>query len=181
MFLHLSIIQRSCVVLVDVLGYSLTETAAILSVSVPAVKAALHRGRGRLRELVDVSDAALPRLAEADLERLRAYAERFNARDFDALRDLLSEEVRLDLVSRTRLTGRKDVSIYFTRYAEAPGCSLALGWAEHRPVLLVTDPVVAAARVAYVILLDWVDGRIVAIRDFRYAPYVMESLTVQRL
>jgi RNA polymerase sigma-70 factor (ECF subfamily) len=48
-------------------------------------------------------------------------------------------------------------------------------------VLLVTDPVVAAARVAYVILLDWVDGRIVAIRDFRYAPYVMESLTVQRL
>lgn len=181
MFLHLSIIQRSCVVLADVLGYSLTETAAILNVSVPAVKAALHRGRGRLRELVDVSEAALPRLAEADRERLRAYAERFNARDFDALRDLLSEEVRLDLVSRTRLTGRKDVSIYFTRYAEAPSCSLAVGWAEHRPVLLVTDPTLAAARVAYVILLDWVDDRIVAIRDFRFAPYVMESLNVQRL
>jgi RNA polymerase sigma-70 factor (ECF subfamily) len=30
-------------------------------------------------------------------------------------------------------------------------------------------------------LLDWVDDRIVAIRDFRYAPYVVESLTVQRL
>ncbi|CAH2812311.1 MAG: probable RNA polymerase sigma subunit [uncultured Caballeronia sp.] len=119
----------------------------------PAVKAALHRGRGRLRELVDVSDAALPRLAEADRERLLAYAERFNARDFDALRDLLSEEVRLDLVSRTRLTGHKDV-IYFTRYAEAPDCSLALGWAEYRPVLLVTDPTVVAVGVAYVILLD---------------------------
>ena len=181
MFLHLSIIQRSCVVLADVLGYSLTETAAILSVSVPAVKAALHRGRGRLRELVDVSEAALPRLAEADRERLRAYAERFNARDFDALRDLLSEEVRLDLVNRTRLAGRKDVSIYFTRYAEAPSCSLALGWAEHRAVLLVNDPAMTAAPVAYVILLDWVDERIGAIRDFRYAPYVMESLTVQRL
>ncbi|MEX3815063.1 sigma-70 family RNA polymerase sigma factor [Paraburkholderia sp. BR13439] len=182
MFLHLSVVQRSCVVLADVLGYSLTETAAILSVSVPSVKAALHRGRGRLRELVGVSDAALPRLAEADLERLRAYAERFNARDFDALRDLLAEEVRLDLVSRARLAGRKDVSVYFTRYAESTGCSLSLGWAEHRPVLLATDPVVADAGVAYVILLDWTDDdRIIAIRDFRFAPYVMESLTVQRL
>jgi RNA polymerase sigma-70 factor, ECF subfamily len=180
-FLHLSIIQRSCVVLADVLGYSLTETAAILSVSVPAVKAALHRGRVRLRELVELADTALPRLDEADRERLRAYAERFNARDFDALRDLLSEEVRLDLVNRTRLTGRKNVSVYFTRYAEAPSCSLALGWAEHRPVLLVTDPAVAAVGVAYVILLDWSDERIVAIRDFRYAPYVMDSLTVQPL
>jgi RNA polymerase sigma-70 factor (ECF subfamily) len=181
MFLHLSIMQRSCVVLADVLGYSLSETAAILGISVPAVKAALHRGRGRLRELVDLSEVALPRLDEADLERLRAYTERFNARDFDALRDLLSEEVRLDLVARTHLTGRKDVSIYFTRYAEGPGCSLALGWAERRPVLLVTDPTVAATGVAYVILLDWADDRIVAIRDFRFAPYVMESLAVQRL
>ena len=180
-FLHLSIIQRSCVVLADVLGYSLTETAAILSVSVPAVKAALHRGRVRLRELVELADTALPRLDEADRERLRAYAERFNARDFDALRDLLSEEVRLDLVNRARLSGRKNVSVYFTRYAEAPSCSLALGWAEHRPVLLVTDPAVAAVGVAYVILLDWSDERIVAIRDFRYAPYVMDSLTVQPL
>jgi RNA polymerase sigma-70 factor, ECF subfamily len=181
MFLHLSVIQRSCVVLADVLGYSLTETATILCISVPAVKAALHRGRARLRELVDAPEAALPRLAQADRERLLAYAERFNARDFDALRDLLSEEVRLDLVSRTRLNGRKDVAIYFTRYAEAPSCSLALGWAERRPVLLVSDPTVAAAGVAYVILLDWADDRIAAIRDFRFAPYVMESLTVQRL
>ena len=180
-FLHLSIIQRSCVVLADVLGYSLTETAAILSVSVPAVKAALHRGRLRLKELVDLADTALPRLDEADRERLRAYAERFNARDFDALRDLLSEEVRLDLVNRTHLAGRKNVSVYFTRYAEAPSCSLALGWAEHRPVLLVTDPAVAATGVAYVILLDWIDERIVAIRDFRYAPYVMDGLRVQPL
>jgi RNA polymerase sigma-70 factor (ECF subfamily) len=157
MFLHLSVIQRSCVVLADVLGYSLTETATILCISVPAVKAALHRGRARLRELVDAPEAALPRLAQADRERLLAYAERFNAR------------------------GRKDVSIYFTRYAEAPSCSLALGWAERRPVLLVSDPTVAAAGVAYVILLDWADDRIVAIRDFRFAPYVMESLAVQRL
>jgi RNA polymerase sigma-70 factor (ECF subfamily) len=180
-FLHLSTMQRSSVVLTDVLGYSLTETAAILSVSLAAVKASLHRGRGRLRELVDAPDDLGPSLAEADRERLRAYADRFNARDFDALRDLLSEEVRLDLVNRTRLAGRKDVSVYFTRYEQNFGCWLTPGCAEYRPVLLARDPNVSSADIAYVILLDWVEDRIVAIRDFRYAPYVVESLNVQIL
>jgi RNA polymerase sigma-70 factor, ECF subfamily len=180
-FLHLSALQRSCVVLTDVLGYSLTETAAILSVSLAAVKAALHRGRGRLREVVDAPDDLKPRLNHADLERLRAYADRFNARDFDALRDLLSEEVRLDLVNRTRLAGRKDVSVYFTRYEQNVGCWLTPGWTENRLVLLARDPNVSKADIAYVILLDWSDERIAAIRDFRFAPYVVESLTVQIL
>ena len=39
--------------LIDVLGHSLAETAEILDVSLPAVKAALHRGRARLKELAD--------------------------------------------------------------------------------------------------------------------------------
>lgn len=178
-FLHLSTIQRSSVVLADVLGYSLAETAAILSVSLASVKAALHRGRDRLRELVDAPDDLAPGLADADRERLRAYADRFNARDFDALRDLLSEEVRLDLVNRTRLAGRKDVSVYFTRYEQNFGCWLTPGFAENRAVLLARDPNVSTADIAYVILLDWAEDRIVAIRDFRYAPYVVESLAVK--
>jgi RNA polymerase sigma-70 factor, ECF subfamily len=177
-FLHLTTVQRSSVVLVDVLGYSLAETVDILGMSLAAVKAALHRGRARLRELVDASEDAIPKLATPDRERLRAYAERFNARDFDALRDLLSEEVRLDLVNRTRLAGRKEVLTYFSRYEEAPACRLALGWSEHQFVLLAHDPTLTVDDIAYVILLDWADDRIVGIRDFRYAPYVMDSLSV---
>src|SRR4029078_13197331 len=50
-FLDLPPVQRSCVILKDVLGHSLDEIAEMLSFSVPAVKAALHRGRARLREL----------------------------------------------------------------------------------------------------------------------------------
>jgi RNA polymerase sigma-70 factor (ECF subfamily) len=178
-FLHLSVIERSSVVLVDVLGYSLTETAHILGVSVPAVKAGLHRGRIRLRELVDAPANPPPPLASVDRERLRAYADRFNARDFDALRDLLSEEVRLDLVSRTRLRGRKDVSVYFTRYQQVHGCRLIPGWAENYPALLACDPEISATPVAYIILLDWADDHIVSIRDFRHASYVMASLTTR--
>jgi RNA polymerase sigma-70 factor (ECF subfamily) len=175
-FLHLSPIERSSVVLADVLGHSLAETAGVLALTLPAVKAALHRGRLRLRQLVDIPEEAIPKLAEADHKRLRAYADRFNARDFDALRDLLSEEVRLDLVNRTRLAGRKEVAVYFTRYEQNSTCRMSPGLAEGRPVLLVNDPAVATAAIAYVILFDWSGDRIAAIRDFRHAPYVMESL-----
>lgn len=89
--------------------------------------------------------------------------------------------MRLGLVNRTRLAGRKDVSVYFTRYEQSFGCWLTPGCTENRPVLLARDPNVSSADIAYVILLDWVEDRIVAIRDFRYVPYVVESLTVQTL
>ena len=49
--MQLPIIQRSTVVLMDVLGYSLAETVEILGTTLPAVKAALHRGRVRLKAM----------------------------------------------------------------------------------------------------------------------------------
>jgi RNA polymerase sigma-70 factor (ECF subfamily) len=180
-FLHLPAAQRSSVVLIDVLGHSLAETAEILGFSLPAVKAALHRARAQLRRLADAPEGPTPHLAAAEPDRLRAYADRFNARDFDALRDLLAEDVRLDLVNRTRLTGRKNVSVYFSRYAEVSDWRFSPGLAEGRPALLVSDPADAAGAIGYVVLLDWADGRIAAIRDFRYATYVTESLAVSRL
>ena len=180
-FMRLPVAQRSSVVLIDVLGHSLAETVEILDLSPPAVKAALHRGRARLRELADAPEGPAPILAVAERERLRAYADRFNARDFDALRDLLADDVRLDLVGRIRLAGRRDVSVYFSRYAESSDWRFSSGLAEGRPALLVSDPADASGAIVYVVLLDWTDGRIAAIRDFRYAAYVTDSLAVSRL
>jgi hypothetical protein len=86
----------------DVLGYSLEEIAAIVQSTVPAVKASLHRGPVRLRELAEEpEDAPVPTLAPPERALLLAYIDRFNARDFDAIRAMLAEEVRLDLVART--------------------------------------------------------------------------------
>lgn len=176
--MRLSPAQRSCVVLIDVLGHSLEETCDVIGVTPAAAKAALHRGRLRLRELV-VLEAPQPALDPEMRQRLRDYADRFNARDFEALRALLAEDVRLDLVNRTRLAGRKDVGVYFTRYGEAAfAWRMAAGFADGRPAILVSDPTDAAAGVRWVVLLDWQDGRIAAIRDFIYADYVMEGLTV---
>jgi RNA polymerase sigma-70 factor (ECF subfamily) len=180
-FMTLPAAQRSSVVLIDVLGYSLAETVSILGVTLAAAKAALHRGRAHLKALARSPESAAPNLSPAERDRLRDYADRFNARDFDALRNLLAEDVRLDLVNRRRLSGSKDVSTYFSRYSEGADWRLAPGLAEGRPALLVSDPFDPAGVVGYVVVLDWSDGRIAAIRDFRYAPYVMDSLVVSPL
>ena len=178
--LRLPVGQRACVALVDVLGHSLDETAELLDFTLAATKAALHRGRVRLKDLADTPDNAPPRLDPTERERLRAYADRFNARDFDALRTLLSEDVRLDLANRTRLDGRKDVSIYFTRYDITSGWRFEPGVAEGRPALLVSDPDDPTHAVRYVVLLDWRDGEIAVIHDYFYAPYVMDGVAVTR-
>ncbi|MCE9650453.1 MAG: sigma-70 family RNA polymerase sigma factor [Parvibaculum sp.] len=179
--MHLPAAQRSSVVLMDVLGHSLAETAEILGVSVPSVKASLHRGREHLRELAGGPEGVAPQVSADDRDRLRTYADQFNARNFDALRDLLADDVRLDLVNRTHLTGRKDVSVYFTRYEAVSDWRFSLGLAEGRPALLVSDPADTASTVSHVVLLDWTNGQIARIRDFKYAPYVMESLAISSL
>src|SRR6476620_1900555 len=100
-FMRLPVAQRSSVILMDVLGCSLQELCEVMDFSLPAVKAALHRGRTQLREYADEpDDAPRPTLSDADRERLSAYVAHFNARDFDAMRAMLADDVRLELVSR---------------------------------------------------------------------------------
>src|SRR5215467_6738465 len=55
-FMRLPVAQRSSVILMDVLGYSTEEIGAIMDLTIPAVKAALHRGRARLREIAKEPD-----------------------------------------------------------------------------------------------------------------------------
>src|SRR5215213_6978089 len=96
-FLKLAPKQRSCVILKDVMGYSLADISEMLDATVPEIKAALHRGRTRLRELSKsvTADESRP-IGTQERELLARYIDRFNARDFDALRAMLADEVRLD-------------------------------------------------------------------------------------
>jgi RNA polymerase sigma-70 factor (ECF subfamily) len=163
-FLALPLAQRSAVILKDVLGFSLEEAAATIDSTVPAVKAALVRGRGTLRgadEKVVGADAA----AKAQLD---AYAALFNARDWTGLRALVAEECRLDLVSKSQRRG-KAVGMYFGNY-EKQDIRLATGRLDGRLVLAAY--VAAATEPSYFMLLDFVDGKVDAIRDFRYVPYI---------
>jgi len=175
-FMRLPAAQRSSVILSDVLGHSLQEVCEIVGGSVPAAKAALQRGRARLRVLAaEDDDAPVPTLAEAERTRLKTYVERFNAQDFDAVRALLAEDVRLELVNRLRLDGKKSVAPYFTNYAVRPHWRLVAGFVDRRPAVLVYDADDPDQRLKYFVLLDWAGERIVAIRDFVFARYAMDG------
>lgn len=175
-FMRLPPSQRACVILMDVIGYSLEEVADILEITVPAVKAALHRGRERLQRFAAEPASAPPiELAEIERQRLADYVERFNARDFDALRALLADDVRLHVRNERRF-GRS-VGEYYTRYADISDIRLVPALVEGQAVALAyRDDVLS-----YFIAMEWRDGRIATILDFRYARYVLDSVTIAPL
>jgi RNA polymerase sigma-70 factor, ECF subfamily len=175
-FMRLPVSQRSSVVLSDVLGHSLAEICEIVGGTVPAAKAALQRGRDRLRALAtEVDEGPVPALAEPERMRLKAYVERFNAHDFDAVRAMLAEDVQLELVNRVRLDGKKSVAPYFCNYATRPHWRFVPGFVDCRPAILVYDADDPDERLKYFVLLDWAGDKVVGIRDFVFARYAMEG------
>src|SRR5580692_3000221 len=175
-FMRLPVAQRSSVILMDVLGCSLQEICEVLDTSLPAVKAALHRGRSQLRQLAgEPDDLPPPELSKADRDRLGAYVAYFNARDFDAIRAMIADDVRLDLVNRTRLNGKAEVARYFGNYSALSDWHLVPGLVEGRPAILVFDPNEMASGPKYFMLLQWSADKVLTIRDFRHAAYVIDG------
>jgi len=165
-FLALAPAQRACVIMKDVLDYSLEEIAGLLDLTVPAVKAALFRGRTYLQSLSNARDAAPPKPSAA----LSRYAALFNAHDWDGVRALLVEDVRLDVVARQKLSGAA-VRRYFTNYEQATDWYLVPAWLDGREVLAVFASA-DADRVRYLIEVIFAAGRVAAIRDYRHVPYI---------
>jgi RNA polymerase sigma factor (sigma-70 family) len=171
-FLHLPIGQRSAVILKDVLGCTLEEIVESTGASLPAVKAALHRGRASLRARAELSppgpEPKDPGALAADRALLHRYARLFNARDWEALRRSLAEDCRLDLVSRAERRGSA-VGEYFSRYAALGDFRVVPGVLEDgarggRPALAVYAPA-ASERPSTLVLLEWRAGRVALIRD----------------
>lgn len=163
-FLELPLAQRSAVVLKDVLGHSLEETAETMGTTVMAVKAALVRGRRALA----AADREAATVDAAGREQLLRYAALFNAKDWDGVRALIRDDCRLDLVSKSQRQG-KQVGLYFSRY-EREAVELRPGTLEGRPALaahVAGDPTPS-----YFVLLDFDGGLVSAIRDFRYVTYI---------
>jgi RNA polymerase sigma-70 factor, ECF subfamily len=84
--------ERAAVVLKDVLDLTLEEVAEALSTTVGAVKAALHRGRGKLVE-PEAEEVPAPSRAVLD-----AFCQAFNARDLDRLTSLLLDTAAVEVV-----------------------------------------------------------------------------------
>lgn len=91
--------ERAAVVLKDVFDLSLDEIAEALSTTPGAVKAALHRGRGKLVEL-PAEPSRVPAPAVLD-----AFCAAFNAADLDRLTALLLDTASAEVVGATTQYG----------------------------------------------------------------------------
>lgn len=91
--------ERAAVVLKDAFDFSLDDIAGILGTTVGAVKAALHRGRGKL-----VEPAPEPGRAPAD-GVVEAFCAAFNARDVARLTALLLDAATVEVVGATASYG----------------------------------------------------------------------------
>jgi len=123
----------------------------------------------RIRAVMLTEEARVEATTRATLDR---YASLFNARDWDGVRALVSDDCRLDLVSKSQRRG-KQVGAYFARY-EKEDVALRVGRLEGRLACAAyaKGSAAGADRPAYFILLELEAGLVAAIRDFRYVPYI---------
>ena len=180
-FLRLPELQRCAVILKDVLGHSVDEIASVTGSTPAAAKSALQRGRTALRQLARIpTNTRLPLMPDAARQKMAAFVDLFRTGDFDAIRAMLADDVKLELVNRLKWEGRDKVAPYFTRYAEETKWRYAFGAVEGRPAMLVFASG-AMEKPAYFVLVDWRNDQISAIRDFLFAPYAVESVDWARL
>jgi len=167
--------ERACVLLKDVLDYSLEEIAELVGSTVGGVKAALNRGRAKLATLRD--DATTKAAASPQtLELLRLYVERFNKRDWDGVRKLTSADARLRVADC--FVGRLADSPYFVEY-ERPivPWRMALGEVDGETVVVILRDDLAQPTPFSFIRIDVAGGFIVRISDYVKCPWVLEAAT----
>jgi RNA polymerase sigma factor (sigma-70 family) len=175
-FLRLPELQRCAVILKDVLGHSVDEIASVSGCTPAAAKSALQRGRTALRELAQMpAETRLPLMSDVARQRMAAFVDLFRTGDFDAIRALLADDVKLELVNRLKWEGREKIAPYFTRYAQETRWRFSFGAVEGRPAMLVFESG-AMEKPAYFVLVDWRNDQISGIRDFLFAPYALESV-----
>ena len=181
-FMRLPALQRSAVILKDVLGHSVEEVASITGASEAAAKSALQRGRVRLREFArEPAEVPPPSLSDGIRARLTTYVEGFRIGDFDTVRAMLAEDVKLDLVAKLRKQGKGEVREYYAAYAAAQRWAYSAAVVDGRAAMLVYDREISLETPAYFVAVDFDGDQVVSIHDFLYARYAMDGIDLLRL
>ena len=94
--------ERAALVLKDVFGLSLEETASVLATTVGAIKAALHRGRKRLEEPMQSKTRGAPP-GEDVIDRFVAC---YNSRDLPGMLALLLDDASIEMPGHVLEIGR---------------------------------------------------------------------------
>ncbi len=135
-----------------------------------------------MRELAnEPPDVSPPLLSDAMRARLNKYVDGFKEGDFDTVRGMLADDVKLDLVAKLRKHGKGEVGEYYGAYAAAKQWVFAAGVVEGRGAMLVYDRGISLETPAYFVVLEFDGDRVTSIHDFLFAHYALEGVDIELL
>jgi RNA polymerase sigma-70 factor (ECF subfamily) len=178
--------ERAALMLKDVFDMSLEETADVLETTVGAVKAALHRGRARLRE--DESEA-VPGRAVPSRALIDRFAERLQARDKAGLLALVLDNAAAENVGCSYQFGpdmhQGEKSWFHGSTTEHPEWPEWIRWEatkvtgavyEGEPIILIFHRRKGIDYLEIVLRLEEEDGRVTSIRSYGFCPEVIREV-----
>jgi RNA polymerase sigma-70 factor, ECF subfamily len=168
--------ERACVLLKDVFDYSLEEIAELVGSTVGGVKSALNRGRSKL--------ASLPRRAapvpaeKPEVSRLlHLYVERFNQRDWDGVRELITADARLLVADR--FEGPLADAPYFGRYERmAIPWRMTIGVVGGQPAIIALRQDNGQWSPHGIIRVEVMNDSITSVVDYSHCPWVLAAANV---
>ena len=163
--------ERACILLKDVFDYSLDEIADLVDATVGGVKAALNRGRAKLSAAPAPSNSR--RSTNPELTRvMKLYVDRFNRRDWDGVRELISADARLTVADA--FAGKLAEAPYFSNYERfAIPWKLAMGEVDGEPVVIILLRGADTWTPHSVVRLTVVGRHIGRIVDYVHCPWVI--------
>lgn len=169
--------ERATVLLKDVLDASLEEIAEVTGSNVGAVKAALHRGREKLKTAHRGPGRRLP-MPPAHRALVQRYLAAFNQRDWDGVRALLADEARLDVVHQSE--GPFVDACYFVRHdALVVPWRLALAWVDGLETIVRFRHEDGAWRPRSVVQVVAENGEVTQVRDFLHVDGLLDPCVVE--
>jgi RNA polymerase sigma-70 factor (ECF subfamily) len=172
--------ERASVLLMDVLDFRLTEIAEVVDSTVGGVKAALHRGREKLRGSHDATPQA--ELDARQRALLEAYADCFTRQDWTALRQLIRVDARLAVVGAADGTMLDVGRNYFSNYLKLPyNWKFELARVDDEIMLVHWRRSGEEWQPVTAIELWWDEGEVVRIRDYIHVDYLLRQSRVEPL
>jgi len=167
--------ERASVLLKEVFDYSLEEIAELVGSSVGGVKAALNRGRTKLATTIEPPKISRPKNPD-EIRVLQLYVERFNRRDWDGLRELISADAQLRVADA--FAGQLADSPYFSNYERwSMPWKLGLGEVDGETLVIVLRRDVDTWTPYAAVRLNVTAQRIDRIVDYAHCPWMIPAAT----
>jgi len=165
--------ERACVLLKDVFDYTLEEIAEMVDSTIGGVKAALNRARTRLSSSSPRPKPARP--ASPELRRvMQLYVERFNRRDWDGVRQLISADARLNVADA--FAGKLADAPYFSNWGRwSLPWRLAVGEVDGESAVVILQRGTDTWAPYSMVRLHLTEDHIDRIVDYAHCPWVIEA------